>query len=94
MTDACPVIERYIAIWNESDPVRRSELITRTWTEDATYVDPLVVAKGHDALDATVAAAQEQFPGFVFRLAGPVDAHHHVARFTWELSPTSTRTRS
>jgi SnoaL-like domain len=87
MNDVCPVIERYIAIWNEPDPVRRRALIARTWTEDATYVDPLALAEGHDAIDATVTAAQAQFPGFVFRLSGPVDAHHHVARFTWELAP-------
>jgi hypothetical protein len=30
---------------------------------------------------------QQQFPGFVFRLAGPVDAHHDQVRFTWELGP-------
>ena len=33
------------------------------------------------------AAAQAQFPGFVFTLAGPVDAHHRQARFTWGLGP-------
>ncbi len=89
MTDVCPAIERYIAIWNEPDQARRRELIARTWTEDATYVDPLVVAEGYEAIDAVVAAAQAQFPGFVFRLAGPEDAHHHLARFTWELAPTA-----
>jgi SnoaL-like domain len=89
MTDVNPVIDRYIAIWNETDPARRRDLIARTWTEDASYVDPLVVAEGRDAIDSTVAAAQEQFPGFAFRLAGLVDAHHNLARFTWELAPAA-----
>ena len=87
MIDACPVIERYIASWYEPDPARRRELIARTWTEDATYVDPLVIAEGHDAIDSTVEAAQAQFPGCVFRLARLVDAQHHVARFSWSLAP-------
>ena len=87
MNNVCLMIERYIASWNEPNPARRRELIARTWTEDATYVDPLVAAEGHDPIDATVAAAQARFPGFVFRLAGPVDAHHHLARFTWALAP-------
>jgi hypothetical protein len=30
---------------------------------------------------------EAQFPGFVFTLAGPVDAHHRQARFTWGLGP-------
>jgi hypothetical protein len=47
--------------------------------------DPLVDAHGHDAIDAAIAATQGQFPGHVFALAGPVDAHHDVARFSWGL---------
>ncbi len=86
MTDVIPAVDRYIEIWNEPNPARRRELIARTWAEDAIYVDPLGVARGRDAIDATVAATQAQFPGFSFRLAGPVDAHHHLARFTWELA--------
>jgi hypothetical protein len=30
---------------------------------------------------------QQQFPGLVFRLGGPVDANHDQARFTWHLGP-------
>lgn len=86
-TQITPVIDRYIAVWNESDASRRRDLIAQTWTEDAHYVDPLVNAEGRDAIDATVAAAQAQFPGHVFRLAGPIDTHHNLARFTWELVP-------
>jgi SnoaL-like domain len=88
MTDINTTIDRYIAIWNETDAGRRQDLIVQTWTEDATYVDPLVSVEGYEGIDATVAAAQTQFPGYAFRLAGPVDAHHNLARFTWELAPT------
>jgi hypothetical protein len=88
-TDVSTTVDRYIAIWNETDPARRRDLIARTWTDDASYVDPLVVAEGPGAIDATVAAAQKQFPGFTFRLGGPVDAHHNLARFTWELAPAA-----
>ncbi|GIF71658.1 nuclear transport factor 2 family protein [Asanoa siamensis] len=79
--------ERYIAIWNETDPAERRARIDELWAPDARYVDPLAVAEGRDAIDATVAAVQGQFPGMTFRLAGPVDGHHDQARFTWELGP-------
>ena len=46
-------------------------------------------AHGRDAIDATIGAVQDQFPGLVFTLAGPVDAHHRQARFTWGLGPQS-----
>lgn len=81
------LIERYLATWNEQDPSRRRAAIDQLWTEDARYVDPLVTADGREAIDATIAGVQQQFRGLDFRLAGPVDAHHNVARFTWELAP-------
>jgi SnoaL-like domain len=81
------IIERYLDCWNETDPAARRKLIDQVWAPDATYTDPLAEADGRDAIDATIAAAQGQFPGFVFTLAGPVDAHHRQARFSWNLAP-------
>ena len=81
------VITRYLDCWNEADPAKRCELIEDTWAADARYTDPLGEACGREAIDATIAAVQEQFPGLVFTLAGPVDAHHRQARFTWGLGP-------
>jgi hypothetical protein len=81
------VIARYLDCWNETDPAARRKLIDATWIADAAYIDPMAEAHGHDAIDATIAAVQAQFPGFVFTLAGPVDAHHRQARFTWGLGP-------
>jgi hypothetical protein len=81
------LIERYIATWNETDADVRRKAIDETWTDDGTYVDPMVVAEGKDVLDQVIAGAQQQFAGLTFRLAGPVDAHHNLARFTWELAP-------
>jgi hypothetical protein len=84
------VIERYIACWNQTDPGLRRKLIDDVWAPDASYTDPLGKAVGHDAIDATIAAAQQQFPGFRFTLLGPVDSHHQQARFTWGLAPDAT----
>ena len=79
--------ERYIAAWNETDADARSAAVAALYTEDARYTDPLVDAEGREAIAATIGAVQAQFPGFSFRLAGPVDAHHDQARFSWELGP-------
>jgi hypothetical protein len=87
VADFNDIAERYIEAWNETDPAARSRLIKEYWADDARYVDPLVVAEGRDAIDATIGAVHGQFPGFAFRLAGPVDGHHDQVRFTWELGP-------
>jgi SnoaL-like protein len=81
------VVTRYLDCWNETDPAARRKLIDEVWDADARYVDPLVDVQGRDEIDATIGAVQGQFPGFVFSLAGPVDAHHDQARFTWNLGP-------
>ena len=81
------LIKRYLACWNETDAVTRQRLIAEHWAPGATYVDPMVDIAGHEALNATIAAVQAKFPGFVFTPAGPVDAHHDVARFQWGLGP-------
>jgi len=81
------VIERYIACWNQTDPGLRRKLIDEVWAPGASYTDPLGEAAGHDAIDAMIAGAQQQFPGFSFTLLGPVDSHHRQGRFTWGLGP-------
>src|SRR5258707_232088 len=56
------LIAQYLDCWNETDPAARRKLIDSTWAADASYIDPLAEAHGRDAIDATIAAAQAQFP--------------------------------
>jgi hypothetical protein len=79
--------ERYLACWNETDTDARRALIAELWSERASYTDPLADVAGRDAIDATIAAVQQQFPDFVFTARGCVDAHHDQARFGWGLGP-------
>lgn len=87
MTDFTAIAENYIAAWNETEPAARRKLIDELYAADGSYVDPLVAAEGREAIDATIGAVQAQFAGLVFSLGSPVDAHHNLARFTWNLGP-------
>jgi len=84
--DINSVVARYLQAWNEKDPAARRAIIDEVWAVDGHYTDPMADLVGQDALDAVIAAVQGQFPGFVFTL-GSVDAHHDLARFTWNLGP-------
>jgi hypothetical protein len=86
MNHAHALATRYIQSWNETDPRRRRALLEEICTEQATYIDPMVTAKGREAIDATIEAVQKMFPGQHFRLDGNVDAHHNVMRFHWQLA--------
>ena len=87
MTMHADLIDRYIAMWNEAEPARRRDLIARTWSAGASYVDPAVQGDGHAGIDAMVAAVQQRYPGVRFRLTGPIETHHDRLRFTWSAGP-------
>jgi hypothetical protein len=87
MSTYTDLVDQYLAMWNETDGERRRDLIARTWTESASYVDPMLRADGHAAIDAMVQGVHERFPGHRFRRTSDVDAHHDCVRFSWDLGP-------
>ena len=87
MTDAAAIARHYIDTWNEPDEARRRALLARHWSEDASYVDPLMRAEGTAQVAALVAAVQQRFPGFRFALTGTPDGHGEFVRLSWSLGP-------
>src|SRR4051794_41797086 len=87
MSEHSPLIDRYIACWNEADAARRRGLIAETFTEAAAYCDPMLQGEGHAGIDALIAAAQQHFPGLRFSRRGGAEAHPDRPRFTWDLGP-------
>jgi hypothetical protein len=81
------LVDTYIAMWNEADPAQRRELVARTVSDDATYLDPLMSGEGVDGIDAMIAGAQQQYPGHRFTLLGTPDEHHDRIRFSWSIAP-------
>jgi hypothetical protein len=86
MPDTDTLVQDYISMWNEPDSQRRRELVARTVTDDARYVDPLMAGDGIEGIDAMIAGAQAQYPGHRFELLTGPDAHNDRLRFSWGLS--------
>lgn len=84
------LIDRYIAIWNETDSTRRRERIAQTLTEDANYLDPFSHANGHAAFDEMVHSVQLRYPGHRFSRSGAIDGYQDRVRFCWEMAPENT----
>lgn len=78
-------VARYFEAWNAVDREALTKAVAAAWAADGSYTDPLADVSGHEQIAAVIAAAHEQFPGFVFRQTGVVDGHHDTARFSWEL---------
>jgi hypothetical protein len=86
MSDPATTVDEYLAMWNETDPVRRAEHIERAWATDCRYVDPMFEAEGYGGLSEMVAGVHAKLPGHRFRRISGVDAHHDSLRFAWELA--------
>jgi hypothetical protein len=87
MNTLTDLIDRYITTWNETDAGRRRDLIAQTWTESASYLDPMLQGEGRDGIDAMIGTVQERFPAHRFRRIGDVESHHDRVRFSWEFAP-------
>ncbi|NPU65222.1 nuclear transport factor 2 family protein [Bradyrhizobium sp. 83012] len=87
MTEIAAIADGYIALWNERDATQRRTLLARQWTDDASYVDPLMYGSGYDGIDALVNGVQQRFPDFRFRLRGSANGHGNYVRFAWTLGP-------
>ena len=83
--DLSNLIDRYIDAWNETDGERRRELVAAVWSDDGTYLDPLMSGAGHDSIATMIGLAQQQFPEHRFELSFGPDAHHDAVRFAWRL---------
>ncbi len=46
MSDLTDTVQRYIIMWNETDPTRRAERVRNICTENATYT---LILRGSDA---------------------------------------------
>jgi hypothetical protein len=88
MADPHDIAARYIDCWNERDPERRRALLASLWTEDATYLDPMVRGEGREGIGALIEGVQARFPEFRFALKGGADGHADRLRFSWGLGPT------
>jgi hypothetical protein len=87
MTTFDTIANAYVAAWNAHDAADRTQAVAAAFAPDATYTDPLAAVSGRAAIAELIGGAQQQFTGWTFRLAGPVDGHHGQARFTWALGP-------
>lgn len=83
MSTVNETVAGYIAAWNETDAGRRRDIVARTWSEDGSYLDAHRTGVGHAAIDAMIAAVQQRFPGYRFRLSSGIEAHHERVRFSW-----------
>jgi len=87
MIDMDDLVDRYVAVWNESDAAVRRQRIRALWAPEGRTCYRLLDAQGYEAIEARVVGSWEKWlqPGsHAFR---PVQAamHHDVVKFDWQM---------
>ena len=62
MTDIQKIATTYIDLWNERAADRRREILKQNWTDDASYIDPLMSGDGRDGSHCERQASQNKAP--------------------------------
>jgi hypothetical protein len=88
MEYAQELADRYVAVWNETDPARRRTTIAGLWAPDGRHYVGARQACGHDELEARVTGSHEKNVrdgGFQFRAVKDARALQDVVTFGWEM---------
>lgn len=84
--------DRYVAIWNEPDPLIRRKLIDEVWAEDGAYHNRLFTVWGRDMIENIISAAHADYSakGFMFKSQNCSYGHHNGVRIGWVLVASGT----
>jgi hypothetical protein len=92
-TSANEFVDRYVALWNETDETTRRRLVTELYAPDATYIfyrrDPF---HGHDEIAEQVTYTADIYHpmNYFFVSAHNALRHHNLIRFNWVMVAKET----
>lgn len=85
--------ERYAALWNETDPMRRKTAIAQLWTAEGRHFVKTQEVCGHGALEHRVQTSHEKNvrdAGYLFRISGDAQQLPGVVTFQWQMVVAAT----
>jgi hypothetical protein len=83
------LVEKHLEVWKETDPVKRLAVIQTIYTDNIRVIDPGAILTGYTEVSDFIGQLLQNNPGFVFRIAKPVEVHHHMAILSWQFGPLS-----
>jgi hypothetical protein len=90
MSNAKNIAERYIHIWNETDPDARRAQVRALWIEDGTHYVKLREVHGHADLEVRVATSNQTNvieKNYTFEVAAGVEQLRDMVKFNWRMVP-------
>lgn len=90
MDNAQQLADRYVAVWNETDPEQRRRSIAALWAAEGEHYVGAREVRGRDALEQRVTGSHEKNVrdnGHRFRAKPDARALRDVVTFHWEMLP-------
>jgi hypothetical protein len=90
MSNAEAIAQRYIHIWNETDPAARRAQVAALWIEDATHYVRLREVRGHADLETRVATSHQANVAernYKFELGDGLEQLRDMIKFNWRMVP-------
>ncbi len=90
MDNVASAIERYVAVWNESDAATRRHRIAAVWAPNGTTCYRLLDAHGYEAIESRVTGSWDRWLRDGKYLFRPVKAvsHHQAIKFEFAMLAT------
>lgn len=84
--------DRYVAVWNETDPQARRKGVEELWAPDGRYANAVAESRGHEAIAAQVGYAHDAYAegGITFRSCNNANGQHNTLRFNWVMVSATT----
>ena len=85
--------ERYVALWNQTDAALRRAEIEQLWVPGGEHFVRTLQARGYEELERRVTGSHEKNVrdgGYLFRVAGAVQALQDTLMFHWDMVPAGT----
>ena len=85
--------DRYVAVWNETNPAARRDTIAQLWLPDGVHYVTTREARGYAALEERVIGSHNKNvreAGHVFKAVKNAQALHGVVTFNWEMIRPAT----
>ena len=90
MSHAEDLAQRYIHIWNESDPAARRAQVAALWAENGTHYVRVREVHGHADLETRVATSHQTNVAernYRFEVAGCIEQLRDMVKFHWRMVP-------
>lgn len=89
MVSAEELARAFVAVWNEVDSERRSEMVRALWAPNGRHLMGTQDIQGHSSLEARVAASNRHNvieKGYTFRPPAAIQSLPGAIKFRWDMA--------